>query len=90
MHKPMTEEEKFQYEWCSMRPILMQHAVKLREDAGYAGKPDDGGARAFAHGIDLFEAGVARYIPQEWRDIAGPVMDPEYATYLRLQAKFGP
>lgn len=61
----------------------------MRENMGMQGRADDGGANALEACVRAFDNGVAKRIPEEWRRIAAPRMDPEFQEYLRLQAKFG-
>lgn len=78
----------FEERWTEVKAHLMQHAARLEHDAGMGGCMHDGGAGALRNRINAFEAGLARTIPDEWERIVAPLMDPEYATYQRLRAKF--
>lgn len=84
----MSRNDTFAAEWQAVRAALLQHADGLAYDAGMSGAFHDGGAAALRARIEAFDAGVAHRIPDEWRRIVAPRLDPEYATYLRLQAKF--
>lgn len=72
---------------------MLHYAQMMRADAGYGGSHSDGGASRLEAQIDVFIAGVIeRKMPSEWKTYAAMLAkntDPEYATYLRLQEKFG-
>jgi len=60
--------------------------------AGFTGSMHDGGGGALIANADAFIAGLERRLPNEWLKYANEAVvekDPEYATYKRLQKKFG-
>lgn len=67
---------------------ILDVAKKLREDAGYDGRWDDGGAARLEEQVRFYCAGGAiGPIPFEWREYE-KLIDPEYETYQRLKEKF--
>lgn len=81
-------EDRFMTRWAEVRLHLLTHANKLEHDAGMDGCMHDGGAHALRSRIEAFECGMAHRIPAEWERFVAPLMDPEYADYQRLKAKF--
>jgi hypothetical protein len=67
--------------------LVLKSAVKAREDAGYGGRHDDGGARHIEEQVKFFNYGLARQMPPEWQDFANQ-FDSEYSEYQRLKKKF--
>ncbi len=78
----------FQSRWNSIKVYLLKHADDLEYNAGMGGHHHDGGAQAIRDRIKVFEMGLAQTIPSEWERIVAPLMDPEWADYQRLRAKF--
>lgn len=74
--------------WAKVRHHLMQYADRLAHDAGMSGAYNDGGASVLRDKVKAFEAGLQGQIPAEWERIVAPMMDPEFAEYQRLRAKF--
>jgi len=71
---------------------VLAEARKVREDAGYGGRMDDGGASKLEDQVNYYRYGMTRTLPPDWGTFAEQVEreeDPEYAEYLRLQKKFG-
>jgi uncharacterized protein YihD (DUF1040 family) len=72
-------------------PIVEAHARQLRDDAGYSGAMNDGGAGIVLAQLKFYKYGRDRVIPPEWsqyaKDYARSV-DPDYSEYLRLKEKF--
>lgn len=63
-------------------------AKQRREDAGYDGRWDDGGASRLEEQVRFYCAGGGNGpIPAEWREYE-KLIDPEYETYQRLKEKF--
>lgn len=81
-------QQTFDQRWQIIRAHLRKHADRLEHDAGMDGCMHDGGASVLRDRITVFEAGLARVIPDEWERIVAPLMDPEFAEYQRLRAKF--
>jgi hypothetical protein len=72
--------------------LIQKDADKRREDAGYAGARDDGGASRLEEKVKYYKFGMTGHIPTEWEKYAEQAraeVDPEYAEYLRLEKKFG-
>jgi hypothetical protein len=68
-------------------------AQARREDAGYAGQWDDGGAGALLREVQAYQAGAAGTVPPSWQPIIYKHVrqqDAEYQEYIRLANKFGP
>lgn len=74
--------------WAKVRHHLMQHADRLEHDACRSGAMNDGGAYILRDKVKVFEAGLQGQIPADWERIVAPLLDPEYAEYQRLKAKF--
>jgi hypothetical protein len=68
--------------WATIKGHLLKHA----DDLAYGAGMNDGGAEALRQKI--FDMGLSGVVPPEWERIVAPIMDPEYATYTRLKAKF--
>jgi hypothetical protein len=71
---------------------VRREGLDLKENAAYGGEHGDGGGGALIAQADAFEAGLRGGIPNSWDHYLAAVRreeDPEYATYLKLQAKFG-
>lgn len=71
------------------------NARKVREDAGYAGSWNDGGAAEMLRQLHFFQCGVGGVVPDNYKNIAREFdrlqlekVDPEYQQFLRLQEKF--
>ena len=84
----MQQTQSFEQRWSKVRAALMKHADELAYSAGMDGAHHDGGASALRQQVRTFEAGMARSIPAEWERIVAPLLDPEWADYQRLRAKF--
>lgn len=72
--------------------IILNAAHSAREGAGFGGRWDDGGAGALETQVRFYRYGQQGIVPPEWREYAEQAKkeaDPEYATYQRLQQKFG-
>jgi hypothetical protein len=69
-------------------PIVLEAAKTAREDAGYGGRMDDGGASILEAQVKFFQHGLACRLPPEWEQYK-KLLDPEYTEYLRLKRKFG-
>lgn len=80
--------QTFEAHWQAVRAHLLKKADDMAFDAGMSGSFNDGGAEALRQRVKAFDAGVARMIPDEWERMVAPLMDPEYATFQRLKAKF--
>lgn len=66
-------------------------AQSLRDNAGAAGRHDDGGANRLEFLISGWESGLAGEIPNQLRKYEELVMtetDPEWSEYQRLHKKF--
>lgn len=66
-------------------------AAKLRNDAGYSGRMDDGGASTLLSNLEFWLAGLQEQIPEAFQEYADEITreaDPEWAEYQRLQKKF--
>lgn len=69
-------------------PLVLQAAKSARDDAGYGGRMDDGGAHVLESQVKFFQYGLSCSLPPEW-DQYKKLLDPEYTEYLRLKRKFG-
>jgi hypothetical protein len=72
--------------------LITADANKRREDAGYGGRVDDGGASLLETGVYFYKLGMEKRLPEEWESYfqqATNEADPEYAEYTRLKKKFG-
>ena len=72
--------------------LVLIDAEKRRNDAGYAGRMDDGGASALKEQVEYYLAGMNGEIPENWQKYVKEIKilsDPEYRDYLRLKEKFG-
>jgi hypothetical protein len=63
-------------------------AKKTRDDAGYSGRHDDGGASRMEAEVLFYKYGRNGTIPPEWKKYEVE-LDPEYEQYQRLKQKFG-
>ena len=71
--------------------IVLIDAEKRRNDAGYGGRMDDGGASALKEQVEYYLAGMNGEIPENWQKYVKEIKilsDPEYANYIRLKQKF--
>lgn len=80
--------QDFATRWSAIKSALVRKADEMEYNAGMSGSMSDGGANVLRANIAMFEAGMAHRIPAEWDRIAAPLLDPEYADYQRLKAKF--
>lgn len=83
----MTEQEL-----RAVAALVRRDGEKRRENAGHAGRMDDGGGGALIAQAEAFMAGLSRRLPSGWEKYARQVdreADPDYATYQHLRAKFG-
>lgn len=69
-------------------PLILDAAKKAREDAGYSGLMNDGGAAVLEAQVNYFQYGLSCRLPPEWEQYK-KLLDPEYMEYLRLRRKFG-
>lgn len=79
-------------------PDLRAIATIVRNDgkskihgAAVNGQMGDGGGSALIREADAFEAGLDQRLPESWSEYAAKharEIDPEYADYLRMKAKF--
>ena len=69
-------------------PFVKADAHTKREDAGYGGRMDDGGASRLEDQIKFFQYGLSCSFPPEWEGYRKQ-LDPEYIEFLRLKRKFG-
>ncbi len=72
---------------------VKKEAQNRRDNAGYAGRWDDGGASALEREVEAYQAGMAGTVPPAWQTIIAKRVqeqDAEYKTYVRLANKFGP
>lgn len=70
---------------------LLEKAAEKEMNAGFSGRPDDGGARHMARAIAAWVAGMSGEVPREFEKLHAQCFeqtDPEYQEYLRLQKKF--
>ena len=68
--------------------IILADANRRREDAGYSGRYDDGGADITEAEVKFYRYGLENKFPHEWEKYK-LVLDPEYQEYQRLARKFG-
>lgn len=68
--------------------VILKAAAQAREDAGYGGRHDDGGASRLEDQVKFYNYGRAGAIPAEWKPYAKH-LDPDYQKYLELKKKFG-
>ncbi len=72
---------------------VKKEAKNRRDNAGYAGSWDDGGANILLREIEAYQAGMAGTVPPSWETIIAKraqEQDPEFREYVRLANKFGP
>jgi hypothetical protein len=71
---------------------ILKAADKAAFDAGIGGSYSDGGASNMREQVAMFNHGRSSTIPKKWdkhyKEYIREV-DPDYATYLQLQKKFG-
>ena len=71
--------------------LVLKNAKKRKENAGYNGSMDDGGASILKTQVEFYKAGMNGTIPSQWNQYAEEirkVSDPEFAEYMRLKNKF--
>ena len=71
--------------------FILKKAHQLKEDAGYVGRMDDGGAGRLEDQVKFYQYGVTGEFPSEWiyyRKEFEKENDPQYKTYLELKKKF--
>lgn len=71
--------------------FLRNKVQSNREDAGFNGRHDDGGARVLEDQIEVYKAGLKNIMPLVWQPYIVEFVkstDPEYAEFKRLKAKF--
>lgn len=68
--------------------LVLNDASSKRNDAGYGGRMDDGGASRLEDQVKFFQYGLACKLPTEWEGYK-KLLDPEYVEYVRLKRKFG-
>lgn len=71
---------------------VVNEAQTRRDNAGYAGRWDDGGSDALLREVEAYQAGRAGTVPPSWQPIIEKhvqQLDAEYQEYLRLANKFG-
>lgn len=78
-----------------IKDVVAKAAHQAREDAGYGGRHDDGGAgqklnclKYWLDGIEYAKTGKTEVYKTIATDFERST-DPDYQTYLRLQEKFG-
>jgi len=77
---------------AKLATAVQAEANTKRENAGYSGSWNDGGAGALESVLNSWLVGLKREIPEMFREIAEEMVkqqDPEYQDWLRLNAKFG-
>ena len=87
-----------QYKENNMTPLmndftqwLQQLADNKRDNAGFTGSMNDGGASDIEEQIETYTAGVNGTIPVGWTEHYKQFsneQDPDYAKYLKLKEKF--
>lgn len=85
----MNQKSKLPANLDEVIKLVLKSAAKAREDAGYGGRHDDGGAKDIEDQVKFYNYGLARQIPPEWQEFANQ-FDSEYAEYQRLKKKFDP
>jgi hypothetical protein len=68
--------------------LVLKDAIDKRNDAGYGGRMDDGGASRLEDQVKFFQYGLSCRLPTEWESYRKQ-LDPEYLEYIRLKRKFG-
>lgn len=71
--------------------LILKDAKNNAENAGYAGRQDDGGARELRAQVKFYRDGMNNVIPQEWFKYVEKIKitsDPEFSNYIRLKKKF--
>jgi hypothetical protein len=68
--------------------VILNAAESARQDAGYGGRWDDGGASRMEDQVKFYRYGQQGVVPPEWKEHE-KLLDPEYQEYVRLQGKFG-
>ena len=68
--------------------LILRDASNRRNDAGYGGRMDDGGASNLEDQAKFFQYGLACKFPPEWEGYK-KLLDPDYAQYLILKKRFG-
>lgn len=102
--KPVAMEQKPMYDAPQaenvkltehIKRVITEAAHQAREDAGYAGRWDDGGAsekmerlKYWLDGITYATTGITSVYKTIATDFKNST-DPEYLTWVRLQEKFG-
>lgn len=67
--------------------LVLADAKKSREDAGYSGRMDDGGASRLEDQVKFYNYGRNGATPPEWEHYEKQ-LDPEFQEYQRLKKKF--
>lgn len=78
--------------FARVRAHVLAQATSAREDAGYSGRWDDGGANRLESMVEAWWCGLQGRIPPEFEKHLKQVTkeaDPEWQEYQRLQTKFG-
>lgn len=68
--------------------LILKEAENRRQDAGYGGFHNDGGASDLEAQVKFYCYGMTGAFPTEW-EAYKIKLDPEYTEYLRLKGKFG-
>jgi hypothetical protein len=68
---------------------MRAQATHIRYAAGMNGSHTDGGASGLECSVDVFLAGIARRIPDVWKEEWKTFVGEEYQTYLKLHEKHG-
>lgn len=71
---------------------VLRAAQMAKEDAGWSGRMDDGGASEMATQVEYYRYGMEGVIPPEWEYYVNELKcekDPEWVEYRRLKEKFG-
>jgi len=68
--------------------LVLKKAADARDNAGYSGAWDDGGAHILEEQVKWFNYGRVGTLPKEWQKFHQE-LEPEFKEYLRLKGKYG-
>ena len=72
-----------------LKQMVLEAAEQAREDAGFSGRLDDGGAGRMKDQVKFYEYGQRGVVPTEWEKHLKK-LDPEWEEFQRLKKRFEP
>lgn len=86
--KPMSRGDLY----LAIAEKAKQDAERMKNDAGFGGRMDDGGAKRLTEIVDAWVSGLNSKVPEElqrYQEIVQREADPDWDEYQRLKRKFG-